>query len=97
MQRRAVGEVHEAGDPHGGHVLVGLGVAAVQDRQPGGLRAEASEPGLRVLDRALGMLERGRGRQDEDLVRLGEAQQVAVERPAGLGPLAAPEQRDRTR
>src|SRR5665213_2523492 len=89
MQRRAVGDVDEAGHADGGDVRVGFRVTPVHNRNTGHTRAEALEVGSGTLDRSLGMLERGRGRQHQDLVGTRELEQPGVERGARLGPLVA--------
>ena len=74
VERRTVGEIDEAGDAHRGDVLVGFGIATVQHGQPRRLRSQAPEPCRRLLDRPVGVLERGRGRHDQHLVALREVQ-----------------------
>ena len=97
MQRRPVGEVHEAGLAHDLGRLRVAGLAAVQHHQRprGGAQRGPVRPGP-VRD-PFGMLERRRGGQHDDLVATRRGEELLVERPAAVGPLAAADQGERPR
>ena len=93
VQRRAVGDVDEARDAHArrrSRRLRRRGGSA--PASPSTFAPSAVEPRRRPLDGPLGMLERGRGRAATTTSSAaGQVEQVAVERAARLGPLAAAE------
>jgi hypothetical protein len=74
--------------------LASASASPVEHREPRRLRAQPGEVRGGPLDGPVGMLERSRGRQDEDLVGAREIEQTPVEVGAGLRPLVAADEGD---
>ena len=92
MQRRAVGEVHEARGPHLlGGVRV-LGLAPVQHREHLRPHAQRLEVGDGTLADPVGVLEGRGGGEHEHVVAARGLDERRVEAAAPVVPFAAPDQ-----